>query len=115
MPKNTRKRTVFFLLPCTLLLGSLVGVQETGPSLPENGPFIEVHGPEVASVPATSRYVTYDGAVRRIVRFSAALNEGEEDCQCPKCCDGRCYVIIYTDPVMPGGPLRILYILWLEC
>jgi hypothetical protein len=24
-------------------------------------------------------------------------------------------VIVFTDPVTPGGPLRVPYILWLEC
>ena len=104
-----------FVLPGLLFLALSAAIQEAGPSRLENGPFVEVHGQGIAIVPATAKYVTYDGIVRKIMRFSAALNEGEGDCQCPKCCDGRCYVIIYTDPVVPGGPLRILYILWLEC
>ncbi len=115
MSKNTHKRGFFFFLPCLLFLALSAAVQEAGPPILEKGPMIEVHGPDIAYVPATARYVTYDGVVRKIVRFSAALNKGEEDCQCPKCCQGRCYVIIYTDLVLPGGPLRILYILWLEC
>lgn len=75
---------------------------------------IEVHGAKAADVPTTAKYVAYDGSVRRILRFSEALTEGEE-CPCPRCCGGRCYVIIYTDPISPGGPLRVPYILWLEC
>jgi hypothetical protein len=75
---------------------------------------IEVHGPETAYIPSTAKYVKYDGVVRRIVKFSETLEEGE-DCPCPRCCDGRCYVIIFTDPITPGGPLRVPYILWLEC
>jgi hypothetical protein len=75
---------------------------------------IEVHGPQTAYVPTTAKYVKYDGAVRRVVKFAAALEPGE-DCPCPRCCDGRCYVIVFTDPVTPGGPLRVPYILWLEC
>lgn len=75
---------------------------------------IEVHGPKTAYVPTTAKYVKYDGAVRRIVEFSETLEEGD-DCPCPRCCDGRCYVIIFTDPMTPGGPLRVPYILWLSC
>ncbi len=78
------------------------------------GELIEVHGAEPACVPSTAKYVTYDGVVRKVVKFSETLDEGE-DCPCPKCCDGRCYVIVFTDPITPGGPLRVIYILWLSC
>jgi hypothetical protein len=115
MSKRKGTRGVILLVPCLLLLGLSAGMQETGLPSSGVGPLIEVHGREIAYVPTTAKYVTYDGAVRRIRRFSATLNMGEEDCHCPKCCDGRCYVIIYTDPIMPGGPLRLSYILWLEC
>ena len=115
MSKNMHRPGVFFVLPGLLFLALSAAVQEAGPPILEKGPMIEVHGPDIVYVPTTAEYVTYGGVVRKIVKFSAALNEGEEDCQCPKCCQGRCYVIIYTDPVLPGGPLRILYILWLEC
>ena len=115
MPKRKNRLRVFLLLPCLLLLPLSAGIRGTSPAPLENGPFIEVHGPDVVDVPATAKYVTYDGAVRKILRFSAALNEGEAACKCPNCCNGHCYVIIATDPVNPGGPLRILYIIWLEC
>ena len=115
MSKNMHRPGVFFILPGLLFLALSAAIQEAGSSQPEKGPLVEVHGQDIAYVPATAKHVTYNGVVRKIVRFSAALNEGQEDCQCPKCCQGRCYIIIYTDLVMPGGPLRMLYILWLEC
>jgi hypothetical protein len=115
MSKRKSGRGVLLLALCLLLLGLSAGMQETGLSSSEIGPLVEVHSREVAFVPVTAKHVTYDGVVRRIRRFSSTLNMGEEDCRCPKCCDGRCYVIIYTDPIVPGGPLRISYILWLEC
>ncbi len=77
--------------------------------------YIEVHGPDIAYVPMTEKYVKYDGLVRKISRFSAALNSGEEDCKCPNCCNGHCYIIIYTGIISPVGPLMVPAILWLEC
>lgn len=115
MSKYMHRPGVFLVLPGLLFLALSAAIQEAGPSRPEMGPLVEVHGQDIAYVPATAKYVTYDGVVRKIVKFSAALNEAESDCRCPNCCDGHCYVIIATDPVNPGGPLRILYIIWLEC
>ena len=115
MSKKRGKGGVFLFLSGTLLLGLVSGAPRTDLTSAENGASIEVHGPGIAYVPLSAKYVTYDGMVRKVSRFSATLLTGEEDCQCPKCCDGRCYVIVYTDFIFPGGFKRIPFILWLEC
>ena len=109
------KRQVRISLFCILLLGLVARVQKADPAFVEKANFIEVHGPDIAYVPMTAKYVKYDGIVRKISKFCAIQNTGENDCQCPNCCDGRCYVIIYTNIISPAGPLRILAILWIEC
>lgn len=109
------KRQVRISLFCILLLGLVARVQKADPAFVEKANYIEVHGPDIAYVPMTAKYVKYDGIVRKISKFCAIQNVGEKDCQCPKCCDGSCSVTIYTDLILPGGPLRGLFILWIEC
>ena len=115
MAKGTLIKRAFLFLFCILFLGLVPSVQTAGPAFGEKEVYVEVHGSNIAHVPITAKYVKYDGKIRRISRFSAALASGEEDCQCPQCCNGRCYIIIYTDFLSPIGPLRVLAILWLEC
>src|SRR4030067_3722359 len=103
------------LLFSAILLGLSLGAQKTGLPSDKDGTYIEVHGPNIPVVPQTAKYVKYDGKIKRVVKFTETLSAGDEDCQCPKCCKGECYVIIYTDLILPGGPLRILYILWVAC
>jgi hypothetical protein len=115
MSKKRGKGGVFLFLSCTLLLGLVSGAPKTDLISAEKDAYIEVHGPSIAYVPLSAKYVTYDGMVRKVSRFSATLLTGEEDCQCPKCCNGRCYVIVYTDFIFPGGFKRIPFFIWLEC
>ena len=115
MSKKRGKRGVFFLLSCTLFLGLIPGARRADSTTAAGDAYVEVHGPDIAYVPLSAKYVKYDGVVRKVSRFAAALNAVEEDCGCPNCCDGRCYVIIRTDMLFPGGVKRILFILWLKC
>ena len=115
MSKNTNKRGVLLFLFCTLFLGLVSGAPKTVSSTAKKDVYIEVHGSSIACVPLSTKYVKYDGRVRKVLRFSATLLAGEEDCQCPTCCNGECYIIVYTDLLLPGGFKRILIILWLDC
>ena len=115
MSRINGKRQVRISLFCILLLGLVARVQKADSAFVEKANYIEVHGPDIAYVPMTAKYVKYDGIVRKISKFSAIQNADEKDCQCPKCCDGSCYVIIYTGLIFPSGPIRVLYILWIEC
>lgn len=98
-----------------LILGALSFGQKADFPGPEKKSYIEVHGSDIPYVPMTEKYVKYDGQIKKIVRFAATLETGKEDCKCPKCCDGACYVIIYTDVIYPGVSVKGLYFLWIEC
>jgi hypothetical protein len=115
MINDKGKKVALLFLSGTLLLGFLSGAHTTDLTAVEGGDYIEVHGPSIACVPLTAKYVKYDGIVRKIAMFAEALSPGDEDCQCPKCCEGHCYVVIYIGFVSPSGPVRMLAILWLEC
>jgi hypothetical protein len=77
--------------------------------------YIEVNGPQIAYVPMTTKYVRYDGKLRKVLKFEPIANAATADCRCPKCCNGSCYVIIYTDMIVISGPVRLLYLLWVDC
>ena len=109
------KKVWGFLIFGVLLFGTVSVAQKTDFSVAGRKALIEVHGPKIAFVPMTEKYVTYDGKVRRIVKFTGTVEGGKADCRCPHCCDGDCYVVIYTDLMLPGGPVRTLFILWIEC
>ncbi len=115
MSKKRGKRGVFFFLSCALFLGLVSGAPRPDLTAAEKDAYIEVHGPGIAYVPLSAKFVKYDGVVRKVARFSAALLTGEADCQCPRCCNGECYVLIYADFIFPGGFKRILVYLWVKC
>ena len=114
--RKTFQRTIFLtILARAVTLGLANAVLKAGSYLTERESYIEVYSDKIVYVPMTAQYVKYNGQVRKIAKFGAAPSEGEEDCKCPKCCDGMCYVIIYTGfgPIL--NPIRILSVLWLEC
>lgn len=77
--------------------------------------YVEISGSEITYVPQTSSYVKIDGKLTRIVRFEPYRQQAETDCRCPKCCNGICYIIVYSDAVILNQPIRLLYFLWLDC
>ena len=79
------------------------------------GRLVEVNGDSIAYVPHTAKYVTYNGQIRQIVGFATTLSKADQNCACPNCCEGRCYVIVYTDVASICGPIIILSILWVKC
>ncbi len=115
MSKRKNRVGLFLALIAVLFLGLGSGGQKIDRPAADGtlGPLVEVHGPEVAYVPLTAKYVTYDGVVRKIARISAATPGVK--CNCPNCCDGMCYVVIYSD--LLGGKVGALsiYYLWTEC
>ncbi len=102
-------------LAIALILGPALVVERADLPAAERTDYIEVHGPETAYVPLTETHVKFDGQVRRIAGFTAMVDEGMEECQCPKCCGGTCWTVVYTDLMLPGGPVRILIIIWVKC
>ena len=115
MVESVKKRGLIIVSTCVFLLGLAAGTQEVDPPIAGNDGYFEVNGPGVPYVPMTAEYVKLDGRIRKVARFASAISTEEGECPCPKCCSGYCYVIIFTDVVTTGGPIRVLYVLWLEC
>jgi hypothetical protein len=77
--------------------------------------YIEVHGSGVPCVPLATKFVKYDGEIRKISKFAVVLDAGVLDCQCPHCCDGECYIIVFTEIIIGGSPVRVPAIIWIPC
>jgi hypothetical protein len=110
-----KKRVVFGILAFVLFVGLAFAVLEAGSYIREKDAYIEVSGGKAVYVPRTAKFVKLNGVVRSIVKFSSALSSGEEVCKCPKCCDGYCYIIVFTDFGTIKGPVVTLGILWMSC
>lgn len=113
--KPLKQKLVYVTLPIVLLSALVTAFFGANHYLPGKASYIDVSGPAVVYVPRTAKYVKYNGQVREIARFAATLTEAEQDCSCPKCCSGYCYVVIYTDPISTKGHVIILSVVWLKC
>ncbi len=109
------KRAILIALACAFSIGVVIAVMNAGPSGPKKDPYVEVGGGKIAYVPRTAKFVKFNGRIRRVVRFDSSLSPGENDCQCPKCCDGYCYVIVFSDSIPGSNPISPLVILWVSC
>jgi len=111
---------LFLVLVVVLFMGVVAAGQKTNPApaaKEEFGPLVEVHGPDIACVPLTAKYVTYNGVVRKIAKLvPMAAGPVPDRCDCPYCCEGRCYVLVYGGDLVGGkaAPLS-LYYLWINC
>lgn len=109
-----KSRTLIVLLTVVLF-----GVPSEGFKLDQAGPrmdgYIEVHGPGISLVPLTTKYVKYDGEIRKVSKFSIVLEAGVLDCQCPNCCDGECYIVVLTEIIIAGSPMQVPAIIWIPC
>jgi len=115
MKSSIGKKIVLIVLTCVFSIGLVIAVLNAGSSTPKKDSYIEVGGGKIVYVPRTTQYVKFNGQVRKIVRFASTLSAGEKDCQCPKCCDGYCYVIVYSDSVPGSKPILPLFVIWLSC
>lgn len=109
------KKVVPIALAGVLFLGLVITVTNAGSGTPKKDPYIEVGGGKIAYVPRTTQYVKFNGRIRKIERFASTLSAEEKDCQCPNCCKGYCYMIIFTDGIPGSGPIRVLSVIWLSC
>jgi hypothetical protein len=115
MKNSTRKRIALGTLAFVLLIGLAIAVLNAGSYIKEKDSYVEVGGGKIAYVPRTAQFVKVNGQVRRIVKFSTALSAAEKDCKCPKCCDGHCYIIVFSDAVLTANPIIILSVIWMSC
>jgi len=77
--------------------------------------YIEVHGSGVPCIPLGTKFVKYDGEIRKVSKFAVALDAGTLDCQCPHCCDGECYIVVFTEIIIGGRPTQVPAIIWIPC
>ena len=115
MKNSIYKRVVLIVLACVFSIGLVIAVLNAGSSTPKEDSYIEVGGGKIVYVPRTTQFVKFNGQVRKIVRFASTLSAEEQDCQCPNCCKGYCYVIIFTDGSPVKGPIIILSVIWMAC
>ena len=115
MKSSMSKKVVLVALTCVFSIGLVIAVLNAGSSTPKKDSYIEVGGGKIVYVPRTAQYVKFNGQIRKVVRFASTLSADEKDCQCPKCCDGYCYVIIYTDSIPGSKPIVSLWVLWVSC
>jgi hypothetical protein len=104
MRKKVKLIALFFLVSSAFLYAAIAANSYVN----ESKGYIEVCANGIVYVPLNTKFVKCYGVIRKVVRFSDVLIESVEDCRCPKCCDGDCYVIVASD----SGGFRFI---WLSC
>lgn len=115
MKSSIGKKVVLIALACVFSMGLVIAVSNAGSNTPKKDSYIEVGGGKIVYVPRTTQYVKFNGQIRKIVRFASTLSAEEKDCQCPNCCKGSCYVIIFSDGGPVTRPIIILSVIWFSC
>ena len=115
MKNSIYKRVVLIVLACVFSMGLVIAILNAGSNTTKKDSYIEVGGGNVVYVPRTTQYVKFNGQTRKIERFASTLSVEEQDCNCPNCCKGYCYVIIFTDGSPVKGSIIILSVIWLSC
>ncbi len=108
-----RKKALIILacLSMTALVGAFL---RANAYIADAKAYIEVGGKDPVFVPRDVQFVKFDGKIRRVLRFAEAVEGSAVDCRCPKCCDGECYVIVYTQDLR-NKILSVPSIIWLPC
>jgi hypothetical protein len=121
----------FVLLFLFLAIAVAAGIKAHAYLKEYNG-YVEVCANGIAYVPRDAKFVKCYGKIRKVVRFDQVMALDEEDCKCPKCCDGLCYVFVTSGPPNPeSDPAHLapycldendasaqdepIWILWLTC
>jgi hypothetical protein len=92
-----KKKTIIilFCLFCAISVSSIIRANFY---IRESSDYIEVCSKGIVHVPKDVKYVKCNGVVRKVLGFVEVLPDEMEDCRCPKCCEGECYVIVIKDP-----------------
>lgn len=104
MSKKIKFITLFILVFSAFLYAAI----EANSFVNESSKFIEVCANGIVYVPANTKFVKCYGVIRKIISFSDVLTLGMEDCRCPKCCNGECYVLVASE----SGDIRVM---WISC
>ena len=76
----------------------ILSVVKANSYVKEYNDYIEVCSNGIAYVPFDTKFVKCRGIVLEVQDITRSLTPEEIDCECPKCCDGYCYIIAYGDP-----------------
>lgn len=95
MRGKTKTITILICLFCVISVSSIIRASFY---IREYNDYIEVCSNGIVHVPKDVKYVKCNGIVRKVLGFVEVLPDEMEDCRCPKCCDGECYVIVIKDP-----------------
>jgi hypothetical protein len=115
MSNMMKKRVLLVGLTCLFLIGMASGIPKAATDQRNADSYIEIVANRITYVPRTAQYVKVNGQVRRIVKFATELTKAEEDCKCPNCCKGSCYIIVFTDGILLNKPIVMLGFIWVEC
>jgi len=115
MKNTTKARILAAGLACVFTLSWAAAVTSEATKPKTGDSFIDISEGSLSYVPRTAKFVRIDGQVKRIVKFTTTLSKGGEDCECPKCCKGSCYVIVFTNSTLLNMPIVILGIIWVSC
>jgi hypothetical protein len=115
MSKTMKKKVSLVGLTCIFLIGMASGTPKAATSQRNADSCIEIVANRVTYVPRTAQYVKVNGQVHRIVKFATELTKAEEDCKCPHCCKGSCYILVFTDSILLNRPIVILGFIWVAC
>jgi hypothetical protein len=86
--------------------------------------YVEVCAKGTAYVPRDAKFVRCYGVIRPVAAIVDSLNEDEIECECPYCCDGFCYIFIFTDSENQSNDQgksseswgnREVKVLWMPC
>jgi hypothetical protein len=104
MRKKIKFIALFFLVSSAFLYAALAANSYVN----ESSRYIEVCANGIVYVPLNTKFVKCFGVIRKVDHFSDVLTEGVEDCRCPKCCGGECFVVVAAE----NGGFRFI---WLSC
>ena len=104
MSKRIKFLALFFLVSSAFFYAAL----SASSFVSESSRLIEVCAKGPVYVPPGTKFVKCYGVIRRVVGFCDVLTLGVEDCKCPKCCSGECYVPVISEM----GEIRFI---WISC
>jgi hypothetical protein len=101
------KKFQLILLFCLISSALAIATIRANSYVHESKDFIEVCSKGVAYVPFDTKFVKCNGIIRKVMGFARFLTDAVADCECPKCCDGSCWITIYDG--------NSYWFLWLAC
>jgi len=89
------KKFQLILLFCLISSAFAIATIRANSYVNESKDYIEVCSKGIAYVPLDTKFVKCNGIIRKVMGFTRFLTDAVSDCECPKCCEGSCWIIIY--------------------